>query len=67
MMLRHKHQFVLRNGLLYKRIQFCSWDQPLLQFVLPTTYRQQAMTACHDDIGLERSLDFYEVDFIGQE
>ena len=41
-------------------MQFCSWDQPSLQFVLPMTYRQQAMRACHDDIGhlgLERSLD----------
>ena len=59
-MLRHKHQFILRNGLLYKKIQFCSKDKPSLQFVLPMRYRQQAIKACHDDIGhlgLERSLD----------
>ena len=41
-------------------MQFCSWDKPSLQFILPMTYRQQAMRACHDDtghLGLERSLD----------
>ena len=36
--LRHKHQFILRNGLLYKKIQFHSCNQPLLQFVLPQNY-----------------------------
>ena len=59
-MLRHKHRFILRNGLLYKKIQFSSKDKPSLQFVLPTKYRQQAIKACHDDIGhlgLQRSLD----------
>ena len=50
-MLRHKHQFVLRNELLYKKIQFGSKDKPLLQFLLPTIYRQQATKASHDDIG----------------
>ena len=59
-MLRHKHQFILRKGLLYKKIQFCSCDQPSSQFALPQGYRWQAMKACHDDmghLGLERSLD----------
>ena len=59
-MLRHKQQFILRNGLLYRKVQFCSHDQPSLQFVLPQDYRQQAMKASHDDIGhlgLERSSD----------
>ena len=58
-MLRHKQQF-LRNGLLYKKVQFYSHDQTTLQFVLPQNYREQAMNACHNDIGhlgLERSLD----------
>ena len=58
-MLRYKHQFVLRNGLLYKKIKFCSHYQPSLQFILPQNYRQQATKTCHDDIGylgLERSL-----------
>ena len=60
-MLRHKHQFILRSGLLHRKIQFHSDDQPSLQFVLPQSYRWQAMKACHDDIGnlgLERSLYF---------
>ena len=32
-MLRHKQQFILRNGLLYRKLQFHSHDQPSLQFV----------------------------------
>ena len=59
-MLRYKHWFILRNGLLYKKIQFGSRDKPPLQFVLPKNYRQPAMNACHDDIGhlgFQRSLD----------
>ena len=28
---RHKHQFILRNGFLYKKTQFHSCDQPSLQ------------------------------------
>ena len=58
--LRHKHRFILRNGLLYKKIQFGSKDKSLLQFVLPTNYRSQAIKVCNDDIvhqGLQRSLD----------
>ena len=45
---------------MYRKVQSCSHDQPSLQFVLTENYRQQAMKACHDDIGhlgLERSLD----------
>ena len=59
-MLRHKQQFILRKCLLYRKVQFCSHDQPSLQFVLPQNYREQAMKACHDDIEhlhVERSLD----------
>ena len=59
-MLRHRHHFILKNGLLYKKKQFHSCDQQSLQFVLPQKYRHQAMKACHDDIGdlgLERSFD----------
>ena len=50
-MLRQKHQFILRNGLLYKKIQFGSKDKPSLQFVLPTNYGWQVIKACHYDIG----------------
>ena len=59
-MLRQKHQFILRNGLLYRKILFHSCDQLSLQFVWPQNHRQQAVKACHDDIdhvGLERFLD----------
>ena len=59
-MLRHKQQFILRNGLLYRKVQFYSHDQPSLQFVLPQNYREQARKACHNDIGhlgLKRSFN----------
>ena len=62
-MLRHKYQFIFRNGLLYKKIQVLICDQPSLQFVLPQNHRQQAMKACHDDIGhvgLETCLDLLQ-------
>ena len=61
-MLRHKQQFILRNGLLYRKVQFYSYDQPSLQFVSPQNYREQAMKACHDicHLGLERSLDLHK-------
>ena len=65
-MLRHKQQFFLRNGLLYRKVQFNSHEQPSLQFVLPQNYREQAVNACHDDtghLGLERSLDLLKDKF----
>ena len=59
-MLHLKQQFLLQNGLLYRKIKVPFRDQPSLQFIMPTVFRQQAMLACHDDVGhwgLERSLD----------
>ena len=65
-MLRHKHGFIFRNGLLYKKIQFCPKDKLSVQFVLPSNCRQQAIKACHDDIGhlvLQRFLDLLKDKF----
>ena len=59
-MLRHRKGFVLRNHMLYRKVQISNRDQPSLQFVLPAKFRLQAMEACHNDIGhlgVERSLD----------
>ena len=44
-LLRHKANFLLCNGLLYKR------SEEGLQFVLPRNFQLQANHACHDDIG----------------
>ena len=55
-----RHTAIHPNTLLYRKVQFHSCDQPSLQYLLPQNYRQQAMKACHDDIGhlgLERALD----------
>ena len=54
------------NGLLYRKVQFYSQDQPSLQFLLLQNYRKQGMKACHNDIGhlgLGRSLDLLKDKF----
>ena len=59
-MLHHKQQFLIQNDLLYRKIKAQFRDQPSLQFVLPTSLRQHAMLACHNDVGylgLDRFLD----------
>ena len=51
-MLRQKDKLVLKSDLLYRQLASQLQDQPTYQFVLPKKYRQQALTACHDDVGL---------------
>ena len=58
-MLRHRQQFVDRNGLLYKKCKNQVQDLHMTQFVLPKKFRIQAMQVCHNEIGhlgIERSL-----------
>ena len=62
-LLRHRQQFVIRNGLLFRKIKRVQKEDPTLQFVLPEKFREQAIKACHDDIGhlgFERSLDLMQ-------
>ena len=49
-MLKIRHQFLMKNWLLYCKIRPVYQDQPLLQFVLLTSHGTQAMQASHDDI-----------------
>ena len=58
-MLRHRQQFIERNGLLYKKFKTQVQDLQTMQFVLPKKFRIQAMQPCHNEIGhfrIERSL-----------
>ena len=50
-MLRIKNQLVLRKGLLYRKIKKGNREGSILEFVVPTKYREQVLRACHDDVG----------------
>ena len=49
--LRIKNQLILRKGLLYRKIKKGNWEGSILEFVVPTKYRKQALRACHNDVG----------------
>ena len=60
-MLRHRWQLVMQNGLLYWKIQSSNRDRLTLQHVLPEAFQRQALWACRKNIsnlGKEHSLDF---------
>ena len=46
--LKYREGLVLKNGLLYMKIQLRGHDEPVNQFVLPVSHREQAVGACHD-------------------
>ena len=50
-MLRIKNQLIIRKGLLYRKIKKENWEGSILEFVIPTKYREQVFRACHDDVG----------------
>ena len=54
--LRTRKQFKLKQGILYRKSQVNN-DTVRLQLVLPHSYRQKAMTGCHDQIGQDRVLE----------
>ena len=58
--MNHKTQFVIRQGLLYRKLQMGQKDQPSLQFVLPSEFRKQTPKGCQDEVGhlaIEQSVD----------
>ena len=64
--LKHKHQLMMRKGLLYRKVPRTYRDQPLIQFCLPKNFRQNALVACHDEVGhmgIERSFGLLEERF----
>ena len=50
-MMRHRQQLIIRNGLLYKKAKNSANDNEGIQFVLPKTYRLQAIQVCHNGSG----------------
>ena len=66
-LLKHQNQFVLRNNLVYHKIGN-NLGNSMMQFILPSTFREQALEACHDEIrhlGFERSVDLLRDHFFG--
>ena len=50
---------LLKNGLVYQKVQLKNHPQPILQFVLPESFVCKVILACHDDsghFGMERTL-----------
>ena len=65
-LLKYRHQLILRNNLLYRKIRLPKAGNPIIQFVLPSKFREHALEACHNEIGhlgLERSLDLLRDQF----
>ena len=50
-LLKYHKDLVLRDQLLYRKVQPKNQDTSVLQFVLPSKYRNKVMTAMHDDFG----------------
>ena len=48
---RHRHYFVSRNKLLYKKVKSSNENVVTMQFVLPKRFQLKALRACHDDCG----------------
>ena len=46
----HK-DLVLKDGLLYRKVQLKGHDQPILQFMVPIMFRAQTVTSMHDKLG----------------
>ena len=62
-MLKYHKDLVLKNGLLYRRVQLKGHDKPVNQFFLPSTYCEQVLKACHDDfghLGVEHTLNMLQ-------
>ena len=49
--LKYRKDLVLKNGLLYRKIQPRGHDEPVSQFVHPASHQEQALGACHDNFG----------------
>ena len=62
-LLKYYKDLILKNGLLYRMAQLKGHDQPVNQFVLPSSHCEQAVRACHDDfgyLGMEHTLNMLQ-------
>ena len=65
-LLKYKQDLFVRNGLLYQKVKLKNHDLVISQFVLPTTHRQRATLALHDDyrhLGMEKTLGLLQEQF----
>ena len=51
LLMRYRKDLVLKNGLLYRRTQLKGHDSPILQFVIPKSFRVRTVTSMHDELG----------------
>ena len=66
-LLKHRNQLVLRNNLVYRKVGN-NLGNSMMQFILPSKFRERALEACHDEIGhlgFERSVDLLRDQFFG--
>ena len=47
----YKQDLIMKNNLLYRKIQLKNKDSITFQFIIPCDYRKQALTAIHDEFG----------------
>ena len=58
-LLKYRKDLVLKDGLLYRKVQLRNHDTVVFQFVLPASYQKRTVLACHNDmghLGMEKTL-----------
>ena len=51
MLLKYRKDLVIKNGLLYKKVQLKHHDQSIMQYILLGNFCKRTLQALHDDIG----------------
>ena len=65
-LLRYGKDFILKNGLLYRKTNLKNHPELVVQFVLPKRFVCKVILACHDDnghLGVERTLGLLQERF----
>ena len=58
-LLKYQKDLVMKEGLPYRKVLLKGHDQPIVQFMLPASFRNKTVLACHNDfghMGMERTL-----------
>ena len=50
-LLKYKNSLLLRKGLLYRKVQLKQHEEPILQFVLPSSFHKKTVLPFHDQMG----------------
>ena len=65
-LLNHRKDLFLKNGLLYQKVMLKNHSEPISQFVLPKNFVCKVILACHDDnghLGMKRTLGLLQERF----